>query len=171
LGKGKWYCGEHHIIHTPYYTIISILKKYLTFLCRIVKEYYTRQKSGSNNDDTEYKHISSIEEATYVYVMGFRIEGDLIIRYRSELFMLQWVVPVVQLIAHVCKANLKFNYPLTSSGCAMWGLLHKAAFLNTKENWGRIEQAGFRLHWHVCVLWCCWIRGEHRHVTEHTYRL
>jgi hypothetical protein len=69
-----------------------MLKKYLTFLCWIVEECYTRQKNGSNNDDTEYKHISSIEEATYVYVMGFRIE---------DLFLLDLMVPVVQLIAHV----------------------------------------------------------------------
>lgn len=83
LRKGKLYCAEHHITHILLHHY-SILKKYLTSLYWIVEECYTRQKNGSNNDDKEYKHTSFVEEATDLYVMGFRIEGDLIIRYHIQ---------------------------------------------------------------------------------------
>jgi hypothetical protein len=60
------------------------IEKIFEIFIWIVKECYTRQKNGSDNDDREYRHISSIGEATYLYLMGFRIEGDLIIRCHIE---------------------------------------------------------------------------------------
>lgn len=37
-----------------------------------------KAENGSD-DDREYRHISSIEGATDLYVMGFRIERDLVL--------------------------------------------------------------------------------------------